>query len=151
MLATTPEVTDTPMSSPIQTSPPADGAGRIDEISLSTGGITLRQRDKHTIGLELRLPNGDTRRYRFRSDNAPKGAGICLRTSDQKPPGSGINRPGYPDEVASHNLRQGSIHIRKAEPDGYRIELRQGQRAGALLVTPRNPRQDAVILTAVPA
>lgn len=146
-----PEVTDPPMSSLIYTSPAAPGSGRTDEISVPTGGLTLRQRDKHTIGLDLRLPTGDTRRYRFRSANAPKGAGICLRTSDHKPPGSGINRPGYPEEVASHNLRQGSIHIRKSEPDGYRIELRQGQRAGALLVTPRNPRQDAVILTAASA
>ena len=139
------------MSSQIRISHAANSAGRIDEISLPTGGITLRQRDKHTVTLELRLSNGDTRRYRFRSANVPKGAGICLRASEPKPPGSGMSAPGYPDEIASHNLRLGSIRIRRTATNGYRIELQQSQRIGALLVSPRNPRQDAVILTATPA
>ena len=135
------------MSSQIRISHAAANAGRIDEISLPTGGVTLRQRDKHTITADLRLPNGDTQRYRFRSANAPKGAGICLRATEPKPPGSGMSAPGYPDEIASHNLRQGNVHISRTAANGYRIELRQGQRIGALTVAPRNPRQDAVILT----
>lgn len=135
------------MSSQIRISHAADDSRRIEEIRLPTGGVTLRQRDKHTITLELRLPTGDTHRFRFRSANAPKGAGICLRATEPKPPGSSMTRPGYPNEIASHNLRQGNIHIRRNGTNGYRIELGQAQRAGALLVSARNPRQDAVVLT----
>lgn len=135
------------MSSQIRLSYVADNSRWIDDISLPTGGVTLRQRDKHTITLELRLPTGDTHRFRFRSANAPKGAGICLSATEPKPPGSSTTRPGYPNEIASHNLRQGSVHVSRTTSNGYRIDLQQGSRTGALTVAPRNERQDAVILT----
>ena len=130
---------------PMDDRPTGYAEDAIDEIMAADAGITLRQIGKHTISLDIRVRAG-TQRFRFDSTTPGKGPGICLQNSQETPPGSQTAAPGYPDEIAAYNLRQGQIHVEMMDLNRYWIGITAGTQGGSLEVITRGRRGGNVVL-----
>ena len=130
---------------PMRDRPSGFAADAIDEIIAANAGVTFRQSDKHTILVVIRT-TGHTQRFRFQSTTPGKGPGICLHNSTETPPGSQIFTPGYPDEIAAHNLRQGQIHIEMMDLNRYWISIIAGSKSGSLDAVARGRRGGHIML-----
>lgn len=130
---------------PMSNRPSGYAEDAIDEIIAADAGVTLRQVGKHTILLDIRI-RAQTRHFRFDSTTPGKGPGICLQNSQETPPGSQTATPGYPDEIAAYNLRQGQIHIEMMDLNRYWIGITAGSRGGSLDVVTRGRRGSNIAL-----
>ena len=132
---------------PMDDRPSGYGEDAIDEIFAADAGLTLRQSGKHTILLDIRV-RARTQRFRFDSTTPGKGPGICLQNSAETPPGSQTATPGYPDEIAAYNLRQGHCHIEMMDLNRFWIGVTAGTRGGSLEVVTRGRRGGNIMLRA---
>ena len=137
---------DTIRVTPVPDPPYGYTAEAIDELFADGASVTIRQTDKHSIALDI-ATHGETRHFRFQSTTPDKGAGICLRNSQEPPPGSQTPTPGYPDEIAAYNLRKGHIHIEMMDPNRYWIGIGAGPRGGSLEAVTRSARSGNITLT----